>query len=150
METIYMVGGILTLTFLMLGSVFLFLGLSRSRRTKKWNRTSGIVIKKEKNIHITLGKIFNKESLLSNGPDASPTFQYQVNGNEYEKTSSIQQKPGFNPGTIVDVLYDPNDPKQAIIDSFVQRGSIFTLLGWIFISIGFVILCIITLFILFS
>lgn len=147
MNDLYMVLAILALSFLLLGSIFWLIGFIRKRGTKDWAWASGEIIKKEKHYNITLSKIIKNEEFLSKGPDERPTAEYVVDGKTYTYTSNIGQTPGIKPGIIVDVLYDPYNPSKAMINTFVQSGAIFKLLGWIFI--GVTLLCFLTILILF-
>ena len=69
-----------------------------------------------------------------------PTVQYVVDDTMYEFTSPIGQSPRLRPGKKVGVYYNPNNPKQAMIDTFTQRGTISKLAGYIFIGFGLVFL----------
>lgn len=108
--------------FLLFGGIFAAAGLFRDRHSKTWLNIQGTIVKK--------GKLF------LNVPDRYPSFKYEVNGKVYEKTSSIYQTPGFKDGSIITILYNPDNPHQAIIDSFVQRGTVFKVLGYVFIGVG--------------
>lgn len=100
---------------LILGIVFLFIGLKLFPSTKHWLRTSALIVK--------------KDNLLMHFPDRYPTFFYEVDGTTFQKTSTVHQQPGFKPDTIVEILYNPDDPQQAVIDSVAQRGTVFTIIG---------------------
>ena len=69
-----------------------------------------------------------------------PTVQYVVDDTTYEFTSPIGQSPRLRPGKKVGVYYNPNNPKQAMIDTFTQRGTISKFAGYIFIGFGLVFL----------
>lgn len=98
-----------------LATIFLSIGLVRRRQMKRSHVTEGVIIKK--------GRFF------SHMPDRAPTVKYEVNGQIYEFTSKIQQEPGIKPGTEVDVYYLPENPEKAIINTFAQRGTVFTVIG---------------------
>lgn len=120
-------GGILTL----LGSIFLAIGLVRKLPTKHWDETVGQVVKK--------GKLF------PGLPDNSPTFRYRAqDGNTYEKTSWITQRPGISPGKNVPVLYNPDNPERAIINTFAQNGTAFIIIGSVILGIGIIFLTLFT------
>lgn len=136
MEALYITGGAFGAVFTILGVVFFTFGVLRTRPLKNWEATTGIIIKKELNININLGKLLGDKSFIEKTPDYYPTFQYVVGGKTYESTSKVHQEPGFSPGKEVEVLYDPAAPQNAVINSFVQKGTLFTLLGGIFLSIG--------------
>src|SRR5690625_2920919 len=84
--------------FLTMGLIFLFLMRKVTKPAKDWKLTTGIIIQKEKNYTISIGNFFNKGDFVSTQPDSAPTFQYEVNGIQYEKTSKIEQSPGFSIG----------------------------------------------------
>lgn len=135
MNDFYVVLAIFGSFFFLFGSIFWLIGFIRKRGTKDWAQTSGEIIKKEKTYNITLAKIIKKEGFLSEGPDQRPTAEYVVDGQTYTYTSNIGQTPGIQPGTIVDILYDPYNPSKAIINTFVQSGAIFKLIGLILIGV---------------
>jgi len=149
MDGFYMIFLIPAMILLIMGLIFLFVIRKVTKPEKHWPITTGTIIQKEKNMTVSIGNFMNKGKLLSSGPDSAPTFQYEVNGIEYEKTSDIEQDPGFAIGSTVEVLYDPDDPQQAVINSFIQRGTIFSILGKIFTSIGSILLLIALYIILF-
>lgn len=150
MEVAYMLLSIPATIFLVMGLIFLLVIKNINRPAKDWQMTTGTIIRKEKNYSISLGKIFNKEGIVSSLPDSAPTFQYEVNGTEYEKTSKVQQNPGFAIGSTVEILYNPEDPQQAVINSIIQRGTLFSVLGKIFISISVILLFIVLLIFIFN
>lgn len=150
MEVAYMLLSIPATIFLVMGLIFLLVIKNINRPAKDWQMTTGTIIRKEKNYSISLGKIFNKEGIVSSLPDSAPTFQYEVNGIEYEKTSKVQQNPGFAIGSTVEILYNPEDPQQAVINSIIQRGTLFSVLGKIFISISVILLFIVLLIFIFN
>jgi len=125
-----------------MGLIFLFVVRKVTKPEKHWPITTGTIIQKEKNMTLSIGNFINKGKFVSTLPDSAPTFQYEVNGIEYENTSDIQQDPGFAIGSTVEVLYDPDDPQKAVINSFIQKGTIFRVLGKIFTSIGLILLVI--------
>lgn len=63
----------------------------------------------------------------------------KASGTEYENTSSIHHTPGFRPGTRVTVRYNPEQPEQAIIDSFAQNGTVFVVVGYVLTGFGVMI-----------
>lgn len=135
MDELLLVGGILVSVPVFIGIIFVAIGLIRSSASKDWPRTDGVIIKKEQHYSLSLGKILNNESIKSNRPDQRPTFQFTVEGKDYIKTSAMQQTPGFQPGNTVTVLYNPDDPNQAVINTKAQRGTIFTIIGAAIISV---------------
>lgn len=138
MEDIMLIGTVISLIFFIIGGIFLFIALRISRPIKTWEMTKGIIIKKETNINVTLGKLIRSDELLSKSPDYYPTVRYTVDGSSYEYTSNIHQSPGIPIGKQVTVLYNPDNPNEAIINTFIQRASIFIVLGSVFLIIGLV------------
>lgn len=128
-----------TIPFFILGIVFLLIGLFRSRKAKKYARTSGVIIKGAKKKLLKLP--FLSEKLIDTLYDkqivteTNPTVSYKVDGKTYTSRSTLSQEPPLRIGKKVDVLYNPENPEEALIDTFIQRGSIFTLIGSIFLII---------------
>lgn len=150
MELFYLFLGIPGVVFLFMGIIFLLVTRNTVRPEKHWLTTTGTIVQKEKNYHLSLGKIFNREGFVSRQPDSVPTFQYEIDGTEYETTSKVQQTPGFKIGSTVEVLYNPEDPQQAVINSFLQKGSIFNMIGKILTSLGVIHLLIALFIFIFS
>ncbi|WP_020618264.1 DUF3592 domain-containing protein [Paenibacillus daejeonensis] len=105
-----------------LGAVFFSIGMFLKQRTRDWDVTQGIIIK--------------RGTLFPGLPDKHPTFEYVVDGQTYRKTSAISQTPGFTPGSRVTVKYDPYRPERAAIDSVAQGGLIFLILGSVFLAVS--------------
>lgn len=57
-----------------------------------------------------------------------PTIRYTVLNNEYKTTSSLGQNYIPRNGKKVGIFYDPHNPKNIIIDSFIQRGDLLSYL----------------------
>lgn len=132
-----------------MGFVFLLVMRTTVRPDKDWLTAKGTIIRKEKNYHVSLGNIINKGEFISSAPDRAPTFHYEINGVEYETTSKVQQTPGFQIGSTVDILYNPDDPEQAVINSVIQKGTLFNIIGKILLSFGATLLLIALLFFIF-
>lgn len=139
MEDLFYICGIIGLILFVMGSIFFIIGFRRSRLVNRWKKTSGIIVKKEININISLSKIISGDSFVSKGPDYHPTVQYTVDGVQHEYTSNVHQQPGIPIGKEVEVRFNPDNPEQAIINTFVQRGSIFTLIGGILLSMSLIL-----------
>jgi|GEM_PF-1471627 len=112
--------------FGLLGTVFTLIGWFMKRRTRDWDTTQGVIVK--------------RGALFASLPDKYPTFQYVVDGQTYEHTSSVSQTPGFRPGSVVTVKYDPYQPERAAIDSIAQSGLIFLIIGLCMLGIAAVLL----------
>src|SRR5699024_4279358 len=96
--------------------------------------------KKIKNWHYTkTGVITDKIMYSSSKSDAvRPTVRYTVNDKEYVFTSLIGQNPKLRTGKKVGVYYNPENPNEAVIDTFAQRGSIYKLLANVFLVFGLI------------
>ena len=113
---------------LLLGGVFLAIGLLRVRMTRTWQRTEGIVV--------------DKRTGRADGgmPALYPTVQWQgPDGRVHQQTSSVRQSLGPPPGRRVPLLVDPARPDRAVIDSFVQSGRIFTVIGTVLAAVGILV-----------
>lgn len=103
---------------LLLATIFIALGTIRRRMARDWVTTTGQVINQR------------GDPLASRLPARYTTFRWRdASGAEYRRTSSVNASFGPRAGTLVPVKYDPNDPSRAVIDSFVQGGQIFTIIG---------------------
>lgn len=109
-------------------TVFFAVAWLRTSTARGWTSTTGVVV--------------NRRSGTTEGgiPANYPTFQWQdPTGRTFTHTSSMKQSLGPAPGTRVPVLYDPRDPSRAVIDSFVQSGRLFWLLGGLALAFGVLI-----------
>ena len=137
MSVIMLTFSILAFIFLIIGMVFFLIGFFRSRPIKYYDQTKGVIIKKERHYVINLYKLIHNEPAREYyTPDARPTVTYEVEGEQYTFTSSLSQQPGLKIGKEVNVFYDRYDPNKAIIDTFIQRGTLFTLVGTFFLLLG--------------
>lgn len=108
-----------------IGAVFWTIATIRTHMTRDWQRTTGVVI--------------DRRTGRADGgmPAIYPTFRWQdQQGREYQRTSSVRASLGPRPGKQVPVLYDPIEPSRGIIDSYVQSGRIFFLIGGILVVLG--------------
>lgn len=118
--------------FCIIGVILLIIGFSRTNKIKLWERTEGVVVKGSRGL---LGIL-------------TPTVEYTVDDESYTYTSNIFQLPLLSLGTTIPIFYHPDYPKQAVIDTFMQRGEIIKVIGAGFIVVGS--LFIILLFFFFS
>lgn len=112
-------------------AIILFtLGYLRYFKRRGWERTDAITIADHK-----FGLGYPK-----------PIVKYEANGTFYETQSSLGQRPHLPGGKKVKVFYNPDNPEEMIIDTFMQRGSFFFLVGsfFLFFSIASIILWLIT------
>lgn len=119
-NVVMLIGGIAIL----LGLIFFLIGTIRRRMTRGWVSTTGQVISK-------------RGDPLSGMPARYPTFRWQdANGVEHQRTSNMGASLGPRPGTLVPVKYDPDNPSRAMIDSSVQGGQLFVVLGIVIAVVG--------------
>lgn len=112
---------VVAVTFSLIGSVFLMVGVgfgwSSCSLLGVAERTEGTVIR-----------------LAGNGPrrGTAPVVEFFLDGNRREFQSWLSTSPPqFNVGDKVTVLYDPNDPQRASIESFVTLWLFPTIFGGI-------------------
>lgn len=111
-----MVGLLLLAVGWALGLVFFLIGTIRRRMTARWTRTTGVVTTRD-------GALVGSTSIY-------PTFMWQDQHGQWQRhTSNVKQSLGPRPGTQVPVLYDPDATHRGVIDSSVQNGRLFTVLG---------------------
>src|SRR5699024_4474831 len=146
MESALLLIGLINTPLFILGMVFFLIGVLRSRKAKYYERTTGVIVagakKRLKKLPFMSEKTVDtlyKKRIVS---EPNPTVSYEVGGQTYTYRSSISQEPAIPIGKEVNVLYNPRNPEEALIDSFVQRGSIFTLVGCILFIIMLIALSI--------
>jgi len=83
------------------------------------------------------GKVISYDNYESRDDDGgsttmyTPTFQYDFEGKTYtHKSSTSSSSPSYEIDEEVDVLVDPNDPKEILIDSFWEKWFLPVLLGF--------------------
>lgn len=117
---------ILIIAFLSMAFLLLKLHRKAFEERKYWHYTKmGVITDK-----VVYARRRNKPNTVR------PTVRYIVDDKEYEFTSPSGQSPKLRTGKKVGVYYNPDDPNQAVIDTFAQRGSIYKLLGNIFLVFG--------------
>lgn len=99
-------------------AIILFvIGYLRYFKRRNWKKTNAITIADNK-----FGFGYPK-----------PIVKYEVDGVMYKQQSGIGQRHQLPSGKQVKVFYNPENPKEIIIDTFIQRGSSFFLVGSIFL-----------------
>ncbi|KHL10797.1 uncharacterized protein DUF3592 [Mumia flava] len=102
--------------FALLGTVFVLIGLLRRRMTRAWQPTRGTVVTRDGSVHGL--------------PSGYPTVQWQdTAGRTHRRTSIVRQSFPPRLGTTVPVLYDPDRPDRGVMDTAVQRGTVFVAVG---------------------
>lgn len=101
---------------ILLGLVFITIGWLRGRMVRDWTSTTGMIV--------------NRDGSTTGMPALYPTFAWRdQHGQDHRHTSSVRASLGPKPGKVVTVLYDPDEPSRGIIDSAVQSGRIFLVIG---------------------
>lgn len=114
---------ILGLVFALMGTIFVGVG-----GTMGWRSIQFLDAPKADGVIVAVG-------------GGIPTAKYKVKNVEYQVRGAISSKPpAFTVGDKVTVLYNPDKPGDAQIDSFVERwlfllifgglGAVFALIGW--------------------
>ena len=104
-------GGILIL----LGLIFGLIGGLRTSMCKGWVHSTGLIV--------------TRKGATTGWPTDQPTFGWTgPDGHVYRKNSLVRG--GFyRMGSRVPILIHPEQPQRAVIDTFIQKGTIFTVLG---------------------
>ncbi|MBN1847398.1 MAG: DUF3592 domain-containing protein [Deltaproteobacteria bacterium] len=75
------------------------------------------------------GTLFREEQNMFQGETVAPVIAYQTSkGESHEVTGVYSSKPSLKLGTPVDVLYMPDHPEKAIIDTFLNKWFVEVLL----------------------
>lgn len=100
----------------LLGLVFIAIGWLRGRMVRGWTSTTGMIV--------------NRDGSTTGMPALYPTFQWRDElGQDHRHTSIVRASLGPKPGKLVQVLYDPDEPSRGVINSAVQSGRIFLVIG---------------------
>lgn len=93
------------------------------------------------------GRVIDYDSYQSTGDDGgsttmyTPTFEYEFQGKTYtHKSSTSTSSKDYKIHERVDVLVDPDNPKEILIDSFWEKWFVSLLLGFLgamFTSMGY-------------
>jgi len=119
--------------FLTLGIIFFTIGQIKYRKTLNWPYTEGEVINESKEIS-DRGSLFTVKV-----DDDYPTVRYKIGDIEYTYRSNISQKPNLSKGKIVEVFYNPDNPEEAVINTFIQNGSLFRRIGIVLLGVAIAI-----------
>lgn len=98
------------------------LRLYRKRMT--WDYTNDAVVSSEMRQNVSFSH------------NICPTVIYKVEGKTYTFTSSIAQSPPLRPGKKVRVYYNPDNPNEAMIHTYIQRGGMYTTLSIVLFLLG--------------
>lgn len=84
------------------------------------------------------GKVVNYDSYLSRDDDGgsttmyTPTFEYEFQGKNYtHKSTTSTSSKDYEINELVDVLVDPEEPTEILIDSFWEKWFVSVLLGFL-------------------
>lgn len=101
--------------------ILILMGILKRSKRKNWKKTDAISIE---NRSVGLGY-------------PKPIVEYEVDGVIYREQSNVGQQFHIRPGKKVQVFYNPERPNEMIIDTFIQRGSIYFLIGGVFLFFSF-------------
>lgn len=105
----------------LLGAVFTTIGYVQRRTARAWMRGTAVILK--------------GRSGIAGSP--YPTFQWQdQHGQVHQRTSMMRTSFGPKTGSYVPILFDPNNPSCAIIDTFARNGQLLVLIGVIVFGFG--------------
>lgn len=97
--------------------ILFLLGYLRYVKRRDWEKTEAITVADDK-----FGLGYPK-----------PIVRYEIDGVVYEQQSGIGQRPHLPGGRRVEVFYNPDNPKEMIINTFMQRGTFLFFVGSIFL-----------------
>ena len=96
---------------------------------------------------VTTGVVLSYSTYFSNDEESSgstmytPTFEYSFNGKKYTKQSDLSSSSRvFEIGDEVEILVDPDEPQNALINSFWERWFMAVVLGGMstmFVGLGY-------------
>lgn len=98
-----------------IGLVLVVVGRVRWRLTRGWVRTTGVVT--------------TRDGAVSGFPSQYPTFMWQDGNGTWHRQRSGMRGGIMAPGRQVPVAYDPMSPSRAMIDTPVQNGRLFAVIG---------------------
>ena len=112
--------------FCLLGMILVTIGRLRTRMCEHWVPTTGLIV--------------SRKGATDGWPDRNPTFTWTgPDGRVYRRTSSVYGGL-YRLGRQVPVLVDPEQPQSAIMDTFVQKGVLVTVIGATLVGVGVFIL----------
>lgn len=119
------------------GAGFLALGLHLRRRTQRF-------LARAERVSAEVGAAASRDSELSGRSDYSRLHFIAVDGNSYTVESRLGLPGGaYARGRRVDVLYDPDNPADAVVDSRIELHApwlIFAVLGAGWLIVGLLLL----------
>ena len=124
-------GGCIALAIMIFGSIFFAVGAgagglllsSAIEKVNSWESVIGTIIDTESCPCTSTGG--NKPGISSNrptncSPSYAPVVEYDVDGTTYQFTSNSCSSPGPTVGSDIKVLYDPENPGEAVSGTFVD------------------------------
>lgn len=134
--------------FILVGGILLVIGLNLIRKgiqSKNWPKVEGSIRRSEVDVHYSMD-----EDGPSRDFSADIYYEYTVDGRDYGgatvkmgysdvqgKGSSHQAVDEYPEGSTVDVYYDPDNPREAVLEPGIPlKTIIFMILAPLFIFIG--------------
>ncbi len=113
-----------------LGTIFFVVGLGLAIREYSFGRQA---------VSSTGSIVDLRISDSGDGPNHYPIIEFKTNQGETIRFEGLPTSPSPVKGTVVPVLYDPSDPNNARVNTFVDRWlfpSLFTPLGLVMLLSG--------------
>lgn len=102
----------------LVGTVFLVIAGAMRRHVQGWARTQGVVV--------------------GHGGRMMPVFAFRDHRGAEHRVQMMRGSDGFppSPGTTVPVLYDPQAPARARIDTAGYSGVVYVWVGWVLVGVA--------------
>lgn len=81
-------------------------------------------------------KIYNKRRSSRKNPLYWPVVTFTVKHKQYKVTGHRGQTPALRKGKKVGIYYNPANPEEIIIDTFVQRGGLNIVTAYVFLFVA--------------
>ena len=139
------------LVFLLLGVIFLIVGLVAMKRAKaaqSWPSMPGTVARtevvqhedsdSEGNTSVTYEPVVEYNYSVMGQPFTGKRIAFGTNRYDYKKAQEIVTR--YPAGSRVNVYYNPDKPKDAVLETVAAGGKLLTILGAVMSVIGVVAL----------
>lgn len=137
------------LVFLLLGVIFLIVGLVAMKRAKaaqSWPSISGTVDRtdvvqhedsdSEGNSSVTYEPVVEYSYSVMGQPYTGKRIAFGTNRYNYKKAEEIVTR--YQAGSRVNVYYNPEKPKDAVLETVAAGGKLLTILGAVMSAVGVV------------
>lgn len=138
------------LVFLLLGIIFLIVGLVAMKRAKaaqSWPSIPGTVNRtdvvkhedsdSEGNSSVTYEPVVEYSYSVMGQPFSGKRIAFGTNRYNYKKAEEIVTR--YQVGSRVNVYYNPDKPKDAVLETVAAGGKLFTIIGAAMFGVGVVV-----------